>query len=89
MLNQTQMKTLFWIYRSRVDKMGKSPIMLRLIIANESKNISTGVKINSHTWDAQKQRIKGNDLQVDQLKDLKKISFLLNCNINIKYFYMN
>ena len=67
MLNQTQMKTLFWIYRSRVDKMGQSPIMLRLIIANESKNISTGVKINSHTWDAQKQRIKGSDLQVAKL----------------------
>ncbi len=61
------MKTLFWIYRSRVDKMGQSPIMLRLIIANESKNISTGVKINSHAWDAQKQRIKGNDLQVAKL----------------------
>lgn len=61
------MKILFWIYRSRVDKMGQSPIMLRLIIANESKNISTGVKINSHTWDAQKQRIKGSDLQVAKL----------------------
>ncbi len=66
-LNQTQMKTLFWIYRSRVDKMGQSPIMLRLIIANESKNISTGVKINSHAWDAQKQRIKGSDLLVAKL----------------------
>jgi len=61
------MKTLFWIYRSRVDKMGQSPIMLRLIIANEIKNISTGVKINSHAWDAQKQRIKGSDLQVAKL----------------------
>jgi site-specific recombinase XerD len=61
------MKTLFWIYRSRVDKMGQSPIMLRLIIASESKNISTGVKINSHAWDAQKQRIKGSDLQVAKL----------------------
>jgi site-specific recombinase XerD len=47
--------------------MGQSPIMLRLIIANESKNISTGVKINSHAWDAQKQRIKGSDLQVAKL----------------------
>lgn len=61
------MKTLFWIYRSRVDKMGQSPIMLRLIIANQSKNISTGIKINSHAWDAQKQRIKGSDLQVAKL----------------------
>jgi site-specific recombinase XerD len=50
--------------------MGQSPIMLRLIIANESKNISTGVKINSHTWDAQKQRIKGNDLQVAKLNQV-------------------
>ncbi len=55
------MKTLFWIYRSRVDKMGQSPIMLRLIIANEIKNISTGVKINAQAWDAPKQRIKGSD----------------------------
>ncbi len=57
------MKTLFWIYRSRVDKLGQSPIMLRLIIANEIKNISTGVKINAQAWDAQKQRIKGGDHQ--------------------------
>jgi integrase len=35
--------------------------MLRLIIANEIKNISTGVKINAHAWDAPKQRIKGSD----------------------------
>ena len=55
------MKTLFWIYRSRVDKLGQSPIMLRLIIANEIKNISTGVKINAQAWDAPKQRIKGSD----------------------------
>ncbi len=61
------MKTLFWIYRSRVDKLGQSPIMLRLIIANEIKNISTGVKINAQAWDAQKQRIKGSDLQAAKL----------------------
>jgi integrase len=41
--------------------MGQSPIMLRLIIANEIKNISTGVKINAQAWDAPKQRIKGSD----------------------------
>jgi site-specific recombinase XerD len=61
-LNQTQMKTLFWIYRSRVDKLGQSPIMLRLIIGNETKNISTGVKVAAPAWDAHKQRIKGSDL---------------------------
>lgn len=61
------MKTLFWIYRSRIDKLGQSPIMLRLIIANEIKNISTGVKINAQAWDAQKQRIKGSDLQAAKL----------------------
>jgi site-specific recombinase XerD len=61
------MKTLFWIYRSRVDKLGQSPIMLRLIIANEIKNISTGVKINAQAWDSQKQRIKGSDLRVAKL----------------------
>ncbi|PHX74506.1 MAG: hypothetical protein CK547_02785 [Chitinophagaceae bacterium] len=38
------MKTLFWVYRSRVDKMGQSLTMLRLIIASVIKNISTGVR---------------------------------------------
>ncbi len=66
-LNQTQTKTLFWIYRSRVGKLGQSPIMLRLIIANEIKNISTGVKINAQAWDAQKQRIKGSGLHAAKL----------------------
>jgi site-specific recombinase XerD len=61
------MKTLFWIYRSRVDKLGQSPIMLRLILANDIKNISTGVKINAQAWDAQKQRIKGSDHQAAKL----------------------
>jgi len=75
------MKTLFWIYRSRVDKMGQSPIMLRLIIANESKNISTGVKINAQAWDSQKQRIKGSDLHVAKLnQELTAIeNQLLDC----------
>lgn len=61
------MKTLLWIYRSRVDKMGQSPIMVRLILGNEIKNISTGVKINAQAWDSQKQRIKGSDLHVAKL----------------------
>ena len=61
------MKTLFWIYRSRIDKLGQSPVMLRLIIASEIKNISTGVKINAQAWDAQKQRIKGSDWQAAKL----------------------
>lgn len=61
------MKTLFWIYRSRVDKLGLSSIMLRLNIANDIKNISTGVKVNVKAWDSQKQRIKGSSLQVSKL----------------------
>jgi len=41
--------------------------MLRLIIANEIKNISTGVKINAQAWDAPKQRIKGSDHRAAKL----------------------
>jgi integrase len=61
--------------------MGQSPIMLRLIIANESKNISTGVKINAQAWDSQKQRIKGSDLHVAKLnQELTAIeNQLLDC----------
>jgi integrase len=41
--------------------------MLRLIIANEIKIISTGVKINAQAWDAPKQRIKGSDHRAAKL----------------------
>lgn len=64
------MKTLFWIYRSRVDKLGQSPIMLRLIIANEIKNISIGVKIDAQAWDSKKQRIKGSDHHLAKLNQV-------------------
>jgi hypothetical protein len=61
------MHVLFWIYRSRINKVGYAPIMMRISFNNKRTSFRTGISVLFEKWDAQKQRIKGdNQLAVQQ-----------------------
>jgi site-specific recombinase XerD len=55
------MNILFWIYKSRINKAGKSPIMMRITIDGERVSLATNVFVIPEFWDKDKQVIKGND----------------------------
>lgn len=54
------MKILFWLYKSRINKAGQAPIMMRITINGQRESFSTNIFLEIHCWDSTKQRVKGN-----------------------------
>lgn len=54
------MNILFWLYKSRVNKKGLSPVMMRVTLDGQRLNLLTRVDIEETNWDKDRQRIKGN-----------------------------
>lgn len=55
------MNILFWIYASRTNKKGLSPVMMRISHEGNRVNFPTGIEIKSDQWDISHQKIKGNN----------------------------
>ncbi len=53
------MNILFWLYRSRTNKAGYAPIMMRITVEGKRVSFSTNLSVLAEKWDTQKQRIKG------------------------------
>jgi Arm DNA-binding domain/Phage integrase SAM-like domain len=64
------MKILFWLYRSRMNKNGTSPIMMRITINGNRISFSTNLFIEPTAWDQNKQRVKGESLLVKEYNNL-------------------
>ena len=54
------MNILFWIFKSRINKKGLCPIMLRITLKGKRINIVTGIEIEPMLWNTDKQKVKGN-----------------------------
>ena len=55
-----RIKVLFWLHRSKTNKDGLTPLILRLSNNNKKVEKATGYYINANDWNIQKQRLKGN-----------------------------
>lgn len=53
------MTILFWLYRSRINKSGTAPIMMRITINGKRISFSTNIFVNPASWDQNKQKLKG------------------------------
>jgi len=53
-------RILFFLYKSKINDKGASPIFCRITINNARKQFSTGHFINEKQWNVQVQRVKGN-----------------------------
>jgi len=45
------MKTLFWLYKSRLNKKGLIPVMMRITLNSNRINFPTGIEIEESFWD--------------------------------------
>jgi site-specific recombinase XerD len=55
------MKILLWLYKSKINKKGLSPIMMRITLKGQRINFPTHVSTEEKNWDVHKQQIKGGD----------------------------
>jgi site-specific recombinase XerD len=55
------MKILFWLYKSRVNSKGTSPVKMRITINTERIDFSTSIEVSKEKWDQQDQRVRGMD----------------------------
>ena len=55
------MKILFWLYKSRVNSKGTSPIKMRITINTDRIDFSTSIEVPMDKWDQQDQRVRGMD----------------------------
>jgi site-specific recombinase XerD len=55
-----QIRVLLWLHRTKTNKVGLAPLMLRLTYQNKRAEKATGHYVNPKDWNATKQRLKGN-----------------------------
>ena len=55
------MKILFWLYKSRVNSKGTSPVKMRITINTDRIDFSTSIEVPKDKWDQQDQRVRGMD----------------------------
>ncbi|NBT08791.1 MAG: site-specific integrase [Chitinophagia bacterium] len=55
------MKVLFWLYKSRVNSKGTSPVKMRITINADRIDFSTSIEVSKEKWDQQDQRVRGMD----------------------------
>jgi site-specific recombinase XerD len=55
------MKILFWLYKSRVNSKGTSPVKMRITLNTDRIDFSTSIEVTKEKWDQQDQRVRGMD----------------------------
>lgn len=66
---------LFWLNKSKKNKLGLSPVYVRISVNGKRTNFASSYVIPQECWDSKKQRVKGNGdqaLQVNNFIDLTK-----------------
>jgi site-specific recombinase XerD len=71
LLKSLKMNILFWLYKSRLNKKGLAPVMMRVSVEGKRVNFPTNIEITEGQWDKDKQRVKGsNELSTAYNKQL-------------------
>ncbi|MCU7551800.1 site-specific integrase [Chitinophagaceae bacterium LB-8] len=71
------MNILFWLYKSRMNKKGLAPIMMRISLEGKRINFPTQIEIEETQWDKDRQKVKGSN---DLVKAYNKQLLILNTN---------
>ncbi len=64
-----KIKVLFWLHRCKKNKDGLVPLILRISFQNTKKNKATGYYINPDQWNVEKQRLKGNKVDANDINE--------------------
>lgn len=62
-------KILFWIHRSKQNVEGKVPLILRVTHKKERLDKSTGIYVQENKWNGQKQKLRGNNKDVESINN--------------------
>ena len=60
-------KVLLWLHRTKINKEGLVPLILRLSYQNKKVEKSTGYYIDPKDWNILKQRLKGSKTPAKQI----------------------
>lgn len=64
---------LFWIHRSKKNKYGKVPLMLRLSFQSHKLDRATGFHVNAEDWNTQRQKLKGKGVSIDDVNNFVSV----------------
>lgn len=62
-------KILFWLFKSKTNKRGETPLYLRVSYGMDRKNISTGFFILKSRWDSTKGMVRGSKPEAQQINN--------------------
>jgi len=71
---ENNMKLLFWLYRSKMNRKGLSPLFMRITINGSKTEVSTGLHLTGKQWNVKTGLIKGNTAEVSEMN--KRIGLL-------------
>lgn len=57
------MRVLYWLYKSKINKIGQVPIWVRITNNGEREQFSTSIFVKETVWNQDKQVIRGRDMQ--------------------------
>lgn len=60
---------LFFLYKSKINDKGQSPVFCRITLNNVRKQFSTGIFIKEINWNVNMQRVKGNSIDVRRINE--------------------
>ncbi len=63
------LKILYWLHKSKSNKNGDAPLLVRLTYQKSRAEKATGFYINSKEWNADKQRVKGDKQSAQQINN--------------------
>lgn len=55
------MKILFWLNKSKINRTGEAPMMMRLTHNGVRHNITLDLKLKETVWDSKRQKVRGNN----------------------------
>lgn len=64
------MKILFWLNKSKSNRLGEAPLMMRLTHNGIRQNITLDVKVKEAAWDSKRQKVRGNNESSDGVNNL-------------------
>jgi integrase len=63
------LRILFWLFKSKTNKKGETPLYLRITYGKGRKNISTGFFIQQSRWDSTKGLVRGTKSESQQINN--------------------
>lgn len=68
-MSKNNISIFVWLYKTKINKKGLSPICIRVSYGSQRKTISTGHTISTDRWDSAKSRVKGSTEEARQIND--------------------